>query len=457
MIDIEKIVSLCKQRGIVFQGSEIYGGLANSWDYGPIGVELKNNIKNLWWKDFVQRQKNIVGLDSAVLMNPKVWEASGHLSNFSDPLVDCKNCKYRFRADHLLEKSGVNIQKILEQYSPESGQIDKLIQEKNPACPHCGVKGNFSHTRQFNLMFQTEQGATKDSSDTIYLRPETAQGIFVNFKNAATTARQKLPFGIAQIGKSFRNEITPGNFIFRTREFEQMELEYFCHSNESLQEFKNWQSFCENWLLKIGFQKELFRWREHSKDELSHYSKATSDLEFQFPFGWAELWGLAHRGNYDLTQHQVHSGKDLFYTEDAEKFLPDCIEPSLGVDRLFLALLCNGYTEEKLETETRTVLKLIPELAPVKVAILPLSKKLSEESMKIFDSLVADFACDHDESGSIGKRYRRQDEIGTPFCITFDFDSLKDNKITVRERDSMKQERIGIDNIKNYLMQKITF
>ena len=332
-----------------------------------------------------------------------------------------------------------------------------LILEHRIVCPHCGIKENFSQVRQFNLMFQTEQGVTSDTSDTIYLRPETAQGIFINFKNIATTSRQKLPFGIAQIGKSFRNEITPGNFIFRTREFEQMELEFFCDAKNSLQEFKNWQKFCEAWLLKVGFQKELFRWREHSKDELSHYSKATSDLEFQFPFGWSELWGLAHRGNYDLNQHQEHSGKDLFYTEDAEKILPDCIEPSLGVDRLFLALLCNGYTEEKLETETRTVLKLIPELAPIKVAILPLSKKLSEESIKIFDCLVSHFACDHDESGSIGKRYRRQDEIGTPFCITFDFESLEDKKVTVRERDTMEQERVEISELKNYLAQKITF
>ena len=337
MLSIEKIVSLCKQRGIVFPGSEIYGGLANSWDYGPIGVELKNNIKNLWWKDFVQRQKNIVGLDSAVLTNPKVWEASGHLSNFSDPLVDCKNCKHRFRADHLLETSLQKKEIALENLS--LGQMDNLILEHRIVCPHCGIKENFSQVRQFNLMFQTEQGVTSDTSDTIYLRPETAQGIFINFKNIATTSRQKLPFGIAQIGKSFRNEITPGNFIFRTREFEQMELEFFCDAKNSLQEFKNWQKFCEAWLLKVGFQKELFRWREHSKDELSHYSKATSDLEFQFPFGWSELWGLAHRGNYDLNQHQEHSGKDLFYTEDAEKILPDCIEPSLGVDRLFLALL----------------------------------------------------------------------------------------------------------------------
>ena len=455
MLSIEKIVSLCKQRGIVFPGSEIYGGLANSWDYGPIGVELKNNIKKLWWKDFVQRQKNIVGLDSSVLMNPQVWEASGHLSNFSDPLVDCKNCKHRFRADHLLETSLQKKEIALENLS--LGQMDNLILEHRIVCPHCGIKENFSQVRQFNLMFQTEQGVTSDTSDTIYLRPETAQGIFINFKNIATTSRQKLPFGIAQIGKSFRNEITPGNFIFRTREFEQMELEFFCDAKNSLQEFKNWQKFCEAWLLKVGFQKELFRWREHSKDELSHYSKATSDLEFQFPFGWSELWGLAHRGNYDLNQHQEHSGKDLFYTEDAEKILPDCIEPSLGVDRLFLALLCNGYTEEKLETETRTVLKLIPELAPIKVAILPLSKKLSEESIKIFDCLVSHFACDHDESGSIGKRYRRQDEIGTPFCITFDFESLEDKKVTVRERDTMEQERVEISELKNYLAQKITF
>ena len=455
MLSIEKIVSLCKQRGIIFQGSEIYGGLANSWDYGPIGVELKNNIKNLWWKNFVQQQKNIIGLDSAILMNPKVWEASGHLSNFSDPLVDCKNCKHRFRADHLLETSLQKKEIALENLS--LGQMDNLILEHRIVCPHCGIKENFSQVRQFNLMFQTEQGVTSDTSDTIYLRPETAQGIFINFKNIATTSRQKLPFGIAQIGKSFRNEITPGNFIFRTREFEQMELEFFCDAKNSLQEFKNWQKFCEAWLLKVGFQKELFRWREHSKDELSHYSKATSDLEFQFPFGWSELWGLAHRGNYDLNQHQEHSGKDLFYTEDAEKILPDCIEPSLGVDRLFLALLCNGYTEEKLETETRTVLKLIPELAPIKVAILPLSKKLSEESIKIFDCLVSHFACDHDESGSIGKRYRRQDEIGTPFCITFDFESLEDKKVTVRERDTMEQERVEISELKNYLAQKITF
>ena len=451
MLKIEQLVALCKNRGFVFQGSEIYGGLANSWDYGPLGVELKNNIKNDWWNYFVQQKANIVGLDSSILMNSKVWEASKHLANFVDPLVDCKNCKHRFRGDHLLEKF-LDEKTISKLTLIEIGhQIEKL----KIACPNCGEK-NFSAARQFNLLFQTKQGVTEDKESIIYLRPETAQGIFINFKNIMRTSRQKLPFGIAQIGKSFRNEITPGNFIFRTREFEQMEIEYFCQPETASQEFINWQKLCTNWILALGLNSDNFSWREHSKEELSHYSSATSDVEFNFPFGKAELLGLAHRGNYDLTQHHNHSKKDLFYVDpiDQQKLLPDCIEPSFGVERLFLALLCDSYFEEKLENETRTVLKIKPKLAPIKVAILPLSKKLSEPSQKILAELSPHFTCDFDDSGSIGRRYRRQDEIGTPFCVTFDFESQKDEKVTIRFRDNMQQERIASSQLTEFVLAR---
>lgn len=455
MLKIEQIVALCKNRGFVFQGSEIYGGLANTWDYGPLGVELKNNIKQLWWKEFVHQRRDIVGLDSAILLNPNVWKASGHLSNFSDPLVDCKNCKKRFRGDHLLENYALKKKLNLNINGLTLTQISDEIKNNQIACSNCGAK-NFTDARQFNLMFKTQQGVTDTTVNDIYLRPETAQGIFINFKNVLRSSRQKLPFGIAQLGKSFRNEITPSNFIFRTREFEQMEIEYFCSPEESKKYFQLLKNDCENWLLKIGLNKENFSWREHNQKELAHYSNSTSDLEFNFPFGKSELLGLAHRGNYDLTQHQQHSKKDLSYNDETtEKLLADCIEPSLGVERLFFALLCNGYEEQKLEKETRTILKLNYKLAPIKAAVLPLSKKLKEPSLKILEELSNSFPCDFDDSGSIGRRYRRQDEIGTPFCITYDFDSSDDNKVTVRERDSMQQKRIEISQLKNYLTLKI--
>ena len=456
MLKMEKIVSLCKQRGFIFASSEIYGGLANSWDYGPLGVELKNNIKNLWWKNFVHQKDNIVGLDSAILMNANVWKASGHLANFVDPLVDCKICHRRFRADHLLaqhfKKQGLKVN--VSQWN--LAELTKQLAINKIICLHCGNK-DWTDVRQFNLMFETQQGVTKDSLDTIYLRPETAQGIFVQFKNIAQVSRKKLPFGIAQIGKAFRNEITPGNFIFRTREFEQMEIEYFCYKQEAQDKFQQWKKLCEQWLLAIGIKQINFRWVDHSSSELSHYSQATSDLEFQFPFGWSELWGLAHRGNYDLVQHQTHSKKDLSYldTEKNEKILPDCIEPSLGVDRLFLAIICDAYQEQKLVNETRNLLKIDHRLAPYKAAILPLSKKLSEQSYKIYQTLNQHFLCDFDDTGSIGKRYRRQDEIGTPFCITFDFDSVSDEQVTLRYRDDMKQTRIKITQLAQHLKTKL--
>ena len=443
MLEIEKIISLCKQRGFVFAGSDIYGGLANSWDYGGLGVELKNNIKHLWWKNFVHRNFDIVGLDSSILMNPNVWEASGHLTNFVDPLIDCKICKKRFRADHLLEGyleknvGSLNLAELAEEFF-------KL----DISCFHCGGK-DWTKVREFHLMFETKQGAASDSSDKIYLRPETAQGVFVQFKNIFQTSRKKIPFGVAQIGKAFRNEITPGNFIFRTREFEQMEIEYFCFEKDAKKHFTDWKQHCADWLLTIGLKKENFRWRDHSQAELAHYSKATSDIEFKFPFGWSELWGLAHRGNYDLRKHQEHSKKDLQYLdiESNQKLLPDCIEPSLGVDRLFLAILCNGYEEQKIQDETRNLLKINPLLAPYKIAVLPLSKKLSNKAQILYQKINQSILCDFDDTGSIGKRYRRQDEIGTPFCVTFDFESLADEKVTVRTRDTMEQTRIPIQQI----------
>lgn len=457
---MEKIVSLCKSRGIIYPGSEIYGGLANTWDYGPLGVEFKNNVKKAWWQKFVQQSKYNVGLDSAILMNPEVWVASGHVGSFSDPLIDCKECKSRFRADKLIEDfyfennlGDINVD------GWENEKVEELMKEKNICCPNC-KKQNFTGIRRFNLMFKTFQGVTEDSKSEIYLRPETAQGIFVNFKNIARTSRKKVPFGIAQVGKSFRNEITPGNFTFRTREFEQMELEFFCKPGEDLEWYDYWKNYSFNWLLSLGMNEETLRLRDHEKEELSFYSKATCDIEFLFPFGWGELWGIADRTDYDLSRHIEVSGEDLRYIDPVtnEKYIPYCIEPSLGADRVALAFLCNAYNEEEIgEGDVRTVLRLHPALAPFKAAILPLTKKLSEKSDEIYNELSKYFMIDTDVSGSIGKRYRRQDEIGTPFCITVDFDTLEDNCVTVRFRDTMEQERIKISELKDFIEKSLEF
>lgn len=457
---MEKVVSLCKNRGIIYPGSEIYGGLANTWDYGPLGVEFKNNVKKAWWKKFVQQSKYNVGLDSAILMNPEVWVASGHVGSFSDPLIDCKECKSRFRADKLIEDfyfennlGDINVD------GWENEKVEELMKEKNICCPNC-KKQNFTGIRRFNLMFKTFQGVTEDSKSEIYLRPETAQGIFVNFKNIARTSRKKVPFGIAQVGKSFRNEITPGNFTFRTREFEQMELEFFCKPGEDLEWYEYWKNYSFNWLLSLGMNEETLRLRDHEQEELSFYSKATCDIEFLFPFGWGELWGIADRTDYDLSRHIEVSGEDLRYIDPVtnEKYIPYCIEPSLGADRVALAFLCNAYNEEEIgEGDVRTVLRLHPALAPFKAAILPLTKKLSEKSDEIYNELSKYFMIDTDVSGSIGKRYRRQDEIGTPFCITVDFDTLEDNCVTVRFRDTMEQERIKISELKDFIEKSLEF
>ena len=458
-LTMDKIVSLCKNRGYVYPGSEIYGGLANTWDYGPLGVELKNNIKKAWMKKFVQESKYNVGLDSAILMNPKTWEASGHLSNFSDPLIDCKECKTRHRADKLIEEWAHEQGKDMIADGMSDEQMINFIKENHIACPNCG-KENFTDIRKFNLMFKTFQGVTEDTTSTIYLRPETAQGIFVNFKNVMRTTRRKLPMGIAQIGKSFRNEITPGNFTFRTREFEQMELEFFCKPGTDLEWHKYWKEFCENWLLSLGMKKENIRLRDHSREELSHYSNGTTDIEFAFPFGWGELWGIADRTDYDLKQHMQFSKEDMTYldVESNEKYVPYCIEPSLGCDRVALAFLCNSYEEEEIaEGDVRTVLHLHPALAPYKVAVLPLSKKLSEKAEEVYAELAKKFMCDYDEAGSIGKRYRREDEIGTPYCVTIDFDTLEDNSVTIRDRDTMEQVRVKINKLENWLEDKIKF
>lgn len=457
--DMETIVNLCKSRGYIYPGSEIYGGLANTWDYGPLGVELKNNVKNLWRKKFIQEKKDIVGLDAAILMNPETWVASGHLSGFSDPLIDCKECKTRHRADKLIEEWAHEKGKDLVADGFSDEELVNYIKENNIPCPNCG-KTNFTSIRKFNLMFKTFQGVTEDSTATVYLRPETAQGIFVDFKNVLRTTRKKMPMGIAQIGKAFRNEITPGNFTFRTREFEQMELEFFCKPGTDLEWFAYWKEFCKKWLLDLGMKEENIRLRDHSKEELVFYSKATTDIEFAFPFGWGELWGIADRTDYDLTQHMNHSKEDLSYLdpETNERFVPYVIEPSLGADRVTLAFLCNSYEVEDLgEGDSRVVLHLHPALAPYKVAILPLSKKLSDKANEIFDNLSKKFACDYDEAGSIGKRYRREDEIGTPFCITVDFDTLEDNQVTIRDRDTMEQIRIPIDKVEEYINEKIEF
>lgn len=456
---MDMIVNLAKGRGFVYPGSEIYGGLANAWDYGPLGVELKNNIKRAWWKKFVQENPYNVGLDSAIIMNPETWVASGHLGGFSDPLMDCRQCKTRHRAD-----------KLIEDYVAENGLSDNpaamddsemmdYIREHQIACPDCGSH-DFTDIRKFNLMFKTFQGVTEDSSSTLYLRPETAQGIFVNFKNIQRTTRRKLPFGVGQIGKSFRNEITPGNFIFRIREFEQMELEFFCKPGTDLEWFDYWRSFCRDWLINLGMNENSLRLRDHDKDELCFYSKATTDFEFLFPFGWGELWGVADRTDYDLTQHAEHSGEPMEYfdPETNEKYVPYVIEPSLGADRVTLAFLCNAYDEEVDEKgDKRVVLRLHPALAPFKAAVLPLSKKLSDKAMDIKNDLAKEFMVDFDDAGSIGKRYRREDEIGTPFCITYDFESETDGCVTVRGRDSMQQIRIPISELKSYIADRIKF
>ena len=451
---MEKITALCKGRGYVYSGSEIYGGLANTWDYGPLGVEFKNNIKRAWLKKFVQQSPYNVGLDSAILMNPQVWVASGHVGGFSDPLMDCKGCKTRHRADKLIED-----QSSENPASWSNEQMLEFIKANGIKCPDCGGT-DFTDIRKFNLMFKTFQGVTEDAKNEIYLRPETAQGIFVNFANIQRTTRKKLPFGVAQIGKSFRNEITPGNFIFRTREFEQMELEFFCKPGTDLEWFAYWKNFCRNWLLTLGMQEQNLRLRDHDPEELSHYSNATTDFEFLFPFGWGELWGIADRTDFDLAQHMKNSSKSLEYfdQETNERFIPYVIEPSLGCDRVALAFLCDAYDEEEVgEGDTRVVLRLHPALAPFKACVLPLSKKLSEQAVKIQETLSTEWMVDFDDTASIGKRYRRQDEIGTPLCITYDFESEADGCATVRDRDTMQQERIPIASLPEYIRQRIQF
>ncbi|MBR3673784.1 MAG: glycine--tRNA ligase [Clostridia bacterium] len=457
--NMEKLVALCKGRGYVYPGSEIYGGLANTWDYGPLGVELKNNIKDAWRKKFIQESKYNVGLDAAILMNPETWVASGHVGGFSDPLIDCKECKTRHRADKLIEEwmHEHNCEEVVDGWSDD--KMINYMKENHIACPNCG-KENFTSIRKFNLMFKTFQGVTEDAKAEIYLRPETAQGIFVNFKNVQRTTRRKLPMGIAQIGKSFRNEITPGNFTFRTREFEQMELEFFCKPGTELEWHKYWKDFCKNWLLSLGIKEENIRLRDHSKEELSHYSNATTDIEFTFPFGWGELWGIASRTDFDLSKHMEFSKQDMSYLdpESNEKYIPYVIEPSLGCDRVALAFLCNAYEEQEIaEGDVRTVLHLHPALAPYKVAVLPLSKKLSDKANEVYEMLSKKFMCDYDEAGSIGKRYRREDEIGTPYCVTIDFDTLEDNQVTIRDRDTMEQIRISIDDLTKWIENKIEF
>lgn len=456
---MDKIVAMAKNRGFVYPGSDIYGGLANAWDYGPLGVELKNNVKRAWWKKFVQENPYNVGVDCAILMNPQVWVASGHVGGFSDPLIDCKDCKTRHRADKLVEDWNKEHGVAIAVDGWENERLTGYIKEHNVSCPECGSV-NFTGIRKFNLMFKTYQGVTEDSKAEIYLRPETAQGIFVNFKNVLRTTRKKIPFGIGQVGKAFRNEITPGNFTFRTREFEQMELEFFCEPGTDLEWFAYWKDFCYNWLLNLGITKENLKMRDHRKEELSHYSNATTDIEYKFPFGWGELWGIADRTDFDLKQHMEHAREDLYYFDPVknEKYIPYCVEPSLGADRVALAFLCEAYDEEEIaEGDVRTVLRFHPALAPVKIGVLPLSKKLGEEAYKVYERLIRKFVCEYDDTGSIGKRYRRQDEIGTPYCVTFDFDSLNDSCVTIRDRDTMSQVRIRIDELDAYFEGKFDF
>ena len=456
-LTMDKLVALCKNRGFIFSGSEIYGGLANTWDYGPLGVELKNNVKRAWWRKFVQESPYNTGLDCAILMNREVWVASGHVGGFNDPLMDCKACKARFRADKLIEEH-TNGQVQADGWTNE--KLETYIREEGIPCPQCGKK-DFTGIRQFNMMFKTFQGVNQDTAAEIYLRPETAQGIFVNFKNVMRTTRRKLPAGICQIGKSFRNEITPGNFIFRVREFEQMELEFFCRPGEDLEWFTYWRGFCRDWLLSLGLNEQHLRLRDHDPEELAFYSKATTDFEYKFPFGWGELWGIADRTDYDLKQHQEHSGESMEYMDPmtGEKFIPYCVEPSVGVDRSLLAFLCDAYEEQELDGgDSRVVLHLHPALAPIKVAVLPLQKnKLGDKAREVYAMLAKKFMCEYDETGSIGKRYRRQDEIGTPMCVTVDFDTVEDGTVTVRDRDSMTQQRLPIGELEAYVAQKIDF
>ena len=457
---MDKIVALCKTRGFVYPGSEIYGGLANSWDYGPLGAELKKNIKDAWWQKFIRENKHNVGIDAAIIMNPQVWVTTGHVGGFSDPLIDCKACKTRHRADKLIEEwAFANGKEVsgLDGWSNE--ELVNYIKENKVPCPDCG-KTDFTDIRKFNLMFKTFMGVTEDAKSEVYLRPETAQGMFVNFKNVLRTTRRRMPMGIGQMGRSFRNEITPGNFIFRTREFEQMELEFFCKPGTDLEWYEYWKDTCKKFLVSLGAKEENLGMREHSKEELSFYSKGTTDIEYLFPFGWGELWGIADRTDYDLSRHMEASKEDLQYTdpETNEKYVPYCVEPAVGVDRLFLMFLCDAYNEEEIaEGDVRTVLKLHPALAPMKAAVLPLSKKLSEKATEIYDELSKKFMIDYDEAGSIGKRYRREDEIGTPYCITVDFDTLEDNSVTIRDRDTMEQVRIPISEVEKYIEERIKF
>ena len=458
-VTMDKITALCKNRGFIFAGSEIYGGLANTWDYGPLGVELKNNVKKAWWKKFVQESPYNTGVDCAILMNPTTWEASGHLGNFTDPLMDCKVCRTRHRADQLIENWAQKHKKDISVIGMTDEQLGQTVADNKIPCPDCG-NSNFTPVRKFNMMFKTFQGVTEDSQSTIYLRPETAQGIFVNFKNVLRSTRSKIPFGIAQIGKSFRNEITPGNFIFRTREFEQMELEFFCKPGTDLEWFNYWKNFCYEWLIGLNIKPENLKMRDHAKEELSHYSVATTDFEYKFPFGWGELWGIADRTDFDLKNHQEKSKENMEYLDPVtnEKYIPYCVEPSLGVDRALLAFLCEAYCEETLENgEVRTVLKFHPFLSPYKVAVLPLQKKLSDKADEVYRMLCKKFSATYDETGSIGKRYRRQDEIGTPYCVTVDFDTLEDNTVTIRDRDTMQQIRLNIDELVDYISKGIEY
>jgi len=459
-LTMDKLVALCKGRGFIFPGSEIYGGLANAWDFGPLGVELKNNVKRAWWRKFVQESKYNVGLDSAILMNRSVWVASGHVGNFNDPLMDCKACKARFRADKLVEDFAKDKGEEIQADGWSHADLEKYIADNNIPCPICG-KHDFTGIRKFNMMFKTFQGVNEDSANEIYLRPETAQGIFVNFKNIARTTRKKMPFGVAQVGKSFRNEITPGNFIFRTREFEQMEMEFFCKPGTDLEWFEYWRTFCREWLLNLGIKEGALRLRDHKPEELSHYSKATTDFEYLFPFGWGELWGIADRTDFDLKAHQTQSGENMEYIDPVtnERYIPYVIEPALGADRMTLAFLCNAYEEEELEGgDVRTVLRLHPALAPFKVCVLPLQKnKLGDLASGIYEELAKHFMVDYDETGSIGKRYRRQDEIGTPYCVTVDFDTEETGNVTVRNRDTMQQDIVAVKDLKEYIEKSLLF
>ena len=458
-LTMDKLTALCKVRGYIFAGSEIYGGLANTWDYGPLGVEFKNNIKKAWWKKFVQESRTNVGLDSSILMNRQVWVASGHVGNFNDPLMDCKACKARFRADQLIEDFASKQGEPVRADGWSNEELESYINERAIPCPICG-KHDFTGIRKFNMMFKTHQGVTEDSAAEIYLRPETAQGIFVNFKNIVRSTRRKLPMGVCQIGKSFRNEITPGNFIFRTREFEQMEMEFFCKPGEDMQWFEYWRGYCRDWLLSLGIKEDNLRLRDHKAEELSHYSKATTDFEFQFPFGWGELWGIADRTDFDLKAHETTSGESMEYIDPItnERFIPYVVEPSVGVERLALSFLCNAYEEQELENDSRVVLHLHPALAPYKAAVLPLQKnKLGEQALAVYEDLSRRFMVDYDETGSIGKRYRRQDEIGTPLCVTVDFETEETGSVTVRDRDTMLQERVPLSELVSYIEGKLRF